>query len=82
MKTKSPFALGLAFLLSLIITVPADISAEPQTARTKSRRSCPGNTGGEHCPRLQDHQCFRKNAGRMAGLGEYQDRWARAYRSG
>jgi len=31
MKTKSPYALGLAFLLSLSITIPADISAEPQT---------------------------------------------------
>ncbi len=36
MKTKSPFALGLAFLLSLIITVPADISAEPQTGGQKA----------------------------------------------
>jgi hypothetical protein len=31
MKTKSPFALGLACLLSLMIAIPADISAEPQT---------------------------------------------------
>src|SRR5580704_3399679 len=30
MKTKSPFALALAFLLSLAIAIPADISAEPQ----------------------------------------------------
>ena len=30
MKTKSPFALALAFLLSLTIAIPADISAEPQ----------------------------------------------------
>src|SRR5271169_4924461 len=36
MKTKSPFALGLAFLLSLIITVPADISAEPQSGGQKA----------------------------------------------
>jgi FecR protein len=36
MKTKSPFALGLAFLLSLIISMPADISAEPQTAGQKA----------------------------------------------
>lgn len=32
MKTKSPFALGLACLLSLMIAIPADISAEPQAA--------------------------------------------------
>jgi hypothetical protein len=32
MKTKSPFALGLACLLSLMIAIPADISAEPQGA--------------------------------------------------
>ena len=32
MKTKSPFALGLALLLSLTIAIPADISAEPQTS--------------------------------------------------
>jgi hypothetical protein len=30
MKTKSPYALGLSFLLSLIIVLPADVSAEPQ----------------------------------------------------
>src|SRR3984957_7844978 len=30
MKTKSPFALALAFLLSLTFALPADISAEPQ----------------------------------------------------
>jgi hypothetical protein len=36
MKTKSPFVLGLAFLLSLIITVPADISAEPQAGGQKA----------------------------------------------
>src|SRR5580658_8066325 len=36
MKTKSPLALGLAFLLSLIITIPADISAEPQTGGQKA----------------------------------------------
>jgi len=30
MKNQSPFALALAFLLSLVITIPADISAEPQ----------------------------------------------------
>lgn len=36
MKTKSPFALGLTLLLSLIITIPADISAEPQTAGQKA----------------------------------------------
>jgi hypothetical protein len=36
MKTKSPCALGLAFLLSLIITVPADISAEPQGGGQKA----------------------------------------------
>jgi ferric-dicitrate binding protein FerR (iron transport regulator) len=30
MKTKSPWALALAFLLSLTIAIPADISAEPQ----------------------------------------------------
>lgn len=36
MKTKSPFALGLAFLLSLIVTVPADISAEPQAGGQKA----------------------------------------------
>jgi hypothetical protein len=36
MKTKSPCALGLAFLLSLIITIPADISAEPQTGGQKA----------------------------------------------
>jgi hypothetical protein len=32
MKTKSPFALGLACLFSLVIAIPADISAEPQAA--------------------------------------------------
>lgn len=32
MKTKSPCALGLAVLLSLMIAVPADIFAEPQAA--------------------------------------------------
>ncbi len=31
MKTKSPFAFGLALLLSLFIAIPADISAAPQT---------------------------------------------------
>jgi len=31
MKTKSPIAFGLAFLLSLTIALPADISAAPQT---------------------------------------------------
>jgi hypothetical protein len=36
MKTKSPFALCLAFLLSLIITVPANISAEPQAGGQKA----------------------------------------------
>jgi hypothetical protein len=36
MKTKSPGALGLAFLLSMIITIPADISAEPQTGGQKA----------------------------------------------
>jgi hypothetical protein len=36
MTTKSPLALGLAFLLSLMITIPADISAEPQTAGQKA----------------------------------------------
>jgi hypothetical protein len=36
MKTKSPCALGLAFLLSLIITIPADISAEPQAGGQKA----------------------------------------------
>jgi hypothetical protein len=36
MKTKSPFALCLAFLLSLIITAPADISAEPQAGGQKA----------------------------------------------
>jgi|HubBroStandDraft_1064217.scaffolds.fasta_scaffold08487_2 hypothetical protein len=36
MKTKSPIALGLAFLLSLIITIPADISAEPQAGGQKA----------------------------------------------
>ncbi len=41
MKTKSPFAFGLAFLLSLTITVPADISAEPRTGRTESRMKLP-----------------------------------------
>jgi hypothetical protein len=30
MKMKSPFALALAFMLSLTIAVPADLSAEPQ----------------------------------------------------
>ena len=32
MKTKSPYALGLSFLLVLTIALPADISAEPQGA--------------------------------------------------
>jgi hypothetical protein len=36
MKTKSPIALGLTFLLSLVIAIPADISAEPQTAGQKA----------------------------------------------
>ncbi len=36
MKTKSPCALALAFLLSLIITIPADISAEPQAGGQKA----------------------------------------------
>src|SRR5271169_2116979 len=36
MKTKSPYAFGLAFLLSLSITIPADISAEPQSGGQKA----------------------------------------------
>jgi len=32
MKTKSPYAFGLALLLSLLISIPADIWAEPQAA--------------------------------------------------
>jgi len=32
MKTKSPYALGLAVLLSALISVPADVWAAPQTA--------------------------------------------------
>ncbi len=36
MKTKSPCALALAFSLSLMIAVPADISAEPQGAGQKA----------------------------------------------
>jgi hypothetical protein len=36
MKTKSPCALALAFSLSLMIVVPADISAEPQGAGQKA----------------------------------------------
>ena len=36
MKTKSPFALALAFLLSLLMAVPADISAEPQASGQKA----------------------------------------------
>jgi len=32
MKTKSPYALGLSILLSLLMTVPADVWAAPQTA--------------------------------------------------
>jgi hypothetical protein len=36
MKTKSLFALGLVLLLSLMITIPADISAEPQTSGQKA----------------------------------------------
>src|SRR5580658_1002683 len=36
MKTKSPIALGLAFLLSLIITIPLDITAEPQAGGQKA----------------------------------------------
>ncbi len=32
MKTKSPYALGLALLLSFLIAIPADIWAAPQTA--------------------------------------------------
>jgi hypothetical protein len=36
MKTKSPYAFGLAFLLSLSITIPADISAAPQSGGQKA----------------------------------------------
>src|SRR5580700_1927846 len=36
MKTKSPCALALAFLLSLIITIPLDITAEPQAGGQKA----------------------------------------------
>jgi hypothetical protein len=36
MKTKSPCALGLAFLLSLILTIPLDITAEPQAGGQKA----------------------------------------------
>lgn len=36
MKTKSPFALGLAVLLALIITVPADLSAQSQAGGQKA----------------------------------------------
>jgi ferric-dicitrate binding protein FerR (iron transport regulator) len=32
MKTTSPYALGLSILLSLLMTVPANVWAEPQTA--------------------------------------------------
>src|SRR2546430_2880253 len=32
MKTKSPYAFGLALLLSLLISIPADIWAAPQSA--------------------------------------------------
>jgi len=32
MKTKSPYALGLAVLLSLLIAIPADTWASPQTS--------------------------------------------------
>jgi ferric-dicitrate binding protein FerR (iron transport regulator) len=32
MKTKSPYAFGLALLLSLLIAIPADIWADPQAA--------------------------------------------------
>ncbi len=34
MRTKSPCALALAFLLSLTIAIPADISAEAARRRT------------------------------------------------
>jgi FecR protein len=36
MKTKSPCALGLATILSVIITVPADIYAEPQAGTQRA----------------------------------------------
>src|SRR5260370_1081373 len=32
MKTKSPYAFGPAILLSFLISIPADISAAPQSA--------------------------------------------------
>src|SRR2546427_12975382 len=32
MKTKSPYAFGLALLLSLLIAIPADVWAAPQAA--------------------------------------------------
>ena len=82
MKTKSPFALGLAFLLSLIITVPADISAEPQTGGQKAGEVARVIPAVSIARGSKNTQCFRKDAGRMAGLGEHQDRRARAYRPG
>ena len=54
MKTKSPFALGLALLLSLIIAIPADISAEPQTAGQRAGEVSRVDSSGEHRPRLED----------------------------